>query len=286
MFRGAVECRDREEWDARSQLPTSGISSPKATITESGIAKGTPITINETYVAPRRSPSRLPSREVPADPQPGPVENEAGATPMLRYVNDRTNSRIRSRFVRRSSETKNTASRSMKTEKTSPEARPPDRPHGRGSRPRAATAAPRKAAAQESRPEARRTPHGSLVAVRVLRRAIGELDHLAEKRRHDDPADADDDREGRDVDHHRGQPERQAKAPVKPLARPRQRRGEEDAEEQDEQDVADHEQADDHDDGQDGEQQPQINRQRPMDQRLTGSARRCHLDRIPVKRPC
>ena len=34
-----------------SQLPTSGINSPNATITESGIAKGTPITISETYVS-------------------------------------------------------------------------------------------------------------------------------------------------------------------------------------------------------------------------------------------
>ena len=60
----------------------------------------------------------------------------------------------------------------------------------------------------------------TLVAVGVLRRAVGELDHLVEKRGHHDPADADDDREARDVDHHRGQSERQAKAPVKPLARP------------------------------------------------------------------
>ena len=126
----------------------------------------------------------------------------------------------------------------------------------------------------------------SVVAVGVFRRAVGELDHLAEKWGHDDPADADDDCEGREVDHHRGQPERQAQAPVKPLARTRQRRGEEHAHEQDEQDVADHEQEEDRDDGQDGEQQSEINRQRPVEERLAGRARRRHLDRIPVKRRC
>jgi len=96
------------------------------------------------------------------------------------------------------------------------------------------------------------------VAFGVLRRAVGELDHLAEKRGHDNPADADDDGERRDVDHSGGQPERQAKAPVKPLAGTRQRRSQEHAHEHDQQDVANHEQNDDRDDGQDGEKQPEI----------------------------
>ena len=37
---------------ARAELPTRGIrGSPRATITESGIAKGTPIAISEKYVS-------------------------------------------------------------------------------------------------------------------------------------------------------------------------------------------------------------------------------------------
>ena len=73
---------------------------------------------------------------------------------------------------------------------------------------------------------------------------------------------------------------------MNPLARPRQRRGEEHAHEQDEQNVAHHEQDDQRDDGQDREEQPKINRQRPVDGRLTGTARLRHLDRIPGKWRC
>ena len=125
----------------------------------------------------------------------------------------------------------------------------------------------------------------SLVALGVLRCAVGELDNLAEQRRHDDPADAEDESEACDVDQHRRQPERQARAPVKPLAGPGQSRGEEDAHEQDEQDMANHEQQDDRDDSQDGEQQPEIDRQRSVEERLPGIPRR-HVDGIPVKRRC
>ena len=50
--------------------------------------------------------------------------------------------------------------------------------------------------------------------------------------------------------------------------------------------MADHEQEENRDDGQDGEEQPEINRQRPMDDRVSGIARGRHLDGIPVNRRC
>ena len=71
---------------------------------------------------------------------------------------------------------------------------------------------------------------------------------------------------------------------MKPLARPGQSRGEEHAHEQNEQNVADHEEEKDRDDGQDGQQEPEIDRERSMKERLPQIFRRRHVDAIPVKR--
>jgi hypothetical protein len=72
---------------------------------------------------------------------------------------------------------------------------------------------------------------------------------------------------------------------VKPLAGPRQSGGEEHAHEHDQQDVANHEQQEDRDDGQDGKQQPEIDRQRSVEERLPGIPPR-HVVQIPMKQRC
>src|SRR5918994_865459 len=154
-----------------SQLPTRGISSPKATITESGTAKGTPITISETYVsAPTIAITMTFARRYPPIRSQVDEDREDVARkrrgPLARPVEDPV-SEPRQLFLER-----------WQRRKVGP-----------------------KLGVCLTDPR---------VALGVLRCAVGELDNLAEQRGHDDPADAYDESEAHDVDQHRRQPERQA----------------------------------------------------------------------------
>ena len=179
---------------------------------------------------------------------------------------------------------KNTASRSMKIEKTSPGSAAARWPA------RSRIALPSRESCSSNGGRAGKSARSSAYASRIpsYRSAYSGARSANSttwpRRAAPRPADSDEDRERCEVDQRGGQPERQAKASVQPLARPRQRRGQEHAHEEDEEDVADHEQQEKADNRQAREHEREIDRQRPVDKRLTRIARRHHPERIPIKR--